>query len=76
MGKILIFSLFLNSLRIDRLQEELDLFFKKGDNNKSPPRKASCQSEYHSKKEIEDTKEDEEEEKPKVKNTFRTRKVN
>lgn len=40
----------------------------------SKPTKVDCQTEYHSKKGIENV-EDENDEKPRVKNTFRTRKV-
>lgn len=52
----------------------MDKLFEKDNKDKSIPKKASCQSEYHSKKKLEDA-EEEEEGKYKVKNTFRARKV-
>ncbi|EUB58588.1 Calcium-binding atopy-related autoantigen [Echinococcus granulosus] len=64
-GKITKFS-------VDWLDTKVDQWSQKEKGNLKPT-KVDCQTEYHSKKEIEDI-EEETGEKPKVKNTFRTRK--
>ncbi|KAM7543182.1 hypothetical protein Aperf_G00000018792 [Anoplocephala perfoliata] len=58
---------------VDWIQEEMDKLFENDDRRKFTLKKVVCQSEFHSKKDLEEVGE-EEEGKQKVKNTFRTRK--